>query len=106
MPLSIILHLIANFFAGAFFCNSIPHLSCGLRGEPFPTPFASPPGAGLSSPLVNFLWGFLNLLITLTLLCISRIQISLNTGLILFLLGFFLIGLHLARHFGKVRAGN
>jgi len=105
MPLSIILHLIANFFAGAFFCNSIPHLSCGLRGEPFPSPFARPMGVGLSSPLVNFLWGFLNLVTALALLCISHIQISLNTGLILFLLAFFLLGIYLSWRFGKVR-GN
>ncbi len=33
---------IAVFFAGAFLCNSLPHLACGLSGAPFPTPFAKP----------------------------------------------------------------
>ena len=106
MPLSIILHLVANFFAGIFLCNCIPHLVCGLRGEPFPTPFASPPGAGLSSPVVNFIWGFFNLVIFFALLCLYRVEISLNTGLVLFLAGFFLIGIFMSLHFGKVRAGR
>jgi hypothetical protein len=48
---------IASFFAGAFLCNCIPHLACGLRGETFPTPFANPRGKGPSAPMVNFLWG-------------------------------------------------
>jgi len=45
------------FLAGALLCNGIPHLAAGLRGEPFPTPFARPPGKGKSPPLVNFVWG-------------------------------------------------
>jgi hypothetical protein len=77
-----------------------------LLGESFPSPFASPPGRGLSSPVVNFLWGFLNLVIALALLGVHRIEIGLNTPLVLFLLGFLLIGLMSAWHFGKVRAGR
>ena len=103
---AILLRLVADFFAGAFLCNAIPHLVSGLLGEPFPSPFAQPPGRGLSSPVVNFLWGFLNLVIALALLSIARIEIGLNTPLILFLLGFLLLGLMTAHHFGKVRAGR
>jgi len=106
MMISILLRLVADFFAGAFLCNAIPHLASGLRGEPFPSPFARPPGQGLSSPVVNFVWGFLNLVISLALLSIARIEIGLNTPLILFLLGFLLLGLMMARHFGKVRSGR
>jgi hypothetical protein len=106
MMLTILLRLVADFFAGAFLCNAIPHLASGLRGEPFPSPFARPPGQGLSSPVVNFLWGFLNLVIALFLLSIARIEIALNTPLILFLLGFLLLGLMIASHFGKVRTGR
>jgi len=97
---------VADFFAGAFLCNAIPHLASGLRGEPFPTPFAQPSGQGLSSPVVNFLWGFLNLVIALALLSVARIQIGLNTPLLLFLIGFLLIGLLNAGHFARVRAGR
>jgi len=106
MMLSILLRLVADFFAGAFLCNAIPHLVSGLMGEPFPSPFARPPGRGLSSPVVNFLWGFLNLVIALALLSIARIEIGLNSPLIVFLLGFLLIGVMMAWHFGKVRSGN
>jgi hypothetical protein len=106
MPLEILLHLIADFFAGAFLCNSIPHLCAGLRGEPFPSPFASPPGRGLSSPVVNFIWGFINLLIALALLSIAHIELGLRTPLLCFLLGFLLIGLMTSLHFGKVRGAR
>ena len=54
-------HYLAYFFSGAFLVNSIPHLINGLSGHRFPTPFASPPGKGESSPTVNVLWGALNL---------------------------------------------
>ncbi|MGA9527745.1 MAG: hypothetical protein WBS24_06490 [Terriglobales bacterium] len=60
---------VAYFFAGAFLVNAIPHLVNGVSGRPFPTPFASPPGRGLSSPLVNVLWGALNAAIGYLLLC-------------------------------------
>jgi hypothetical protein len=51
---------VAYFLAGAFLVNAIPHFVNGVSGRPFPTPFASPPGRGLSSPVVNVLWGTLN----------------------------------------------
>jgi hypothetical protein len=54
---------IAFFFSGAFLVNSVPHLVNGLSGRRFPTPFASPPGKGESSPTVNVFWGALNLVV-------------------------------------------
>lgn len=56
-------HFVAYFFGGAFLVNAIPHFTYGVSGRRFPTPFASPPGKGLSSPAVNVLWGSLNLVI-------------------------------------------
>jgi hypothetical protein len=56
-------HLVAYFFGGAFFVNAIPHFINGVSGRRFPTPFASPPGQGLSPAVVNVLWGSLNLVI-------------------------------------------
>ena len=50
-------HLVAWFFGGAFLANAIPHLVNGISGSPFQSPFASPPGQGLSSATVNVLWG-------------------------------------------------
>lgn len=54
---------IACFFAGMFLANAVPHFVSGICGNRFPTPFAKPPGKGLSSPLVNMVWALLNLLI-------------------------------------------
>jgi hypothetical protein len=52
---------VACFFAGMFLANFVPHFVQGISGDRFPTPFAHPPGKGLSSPTVNVLWGLLNL---------------------------------------------
>lgn len=53
-------HYVAWFFGGAFLVNSVPHFVNGVSGRPFPTPFAKPPGRGLSPSWVNVLWGLLN----------------------------------------------
>ena len=102
LPMNI-LYLIAHFFAGAFACNCIPHLVCGLSGEPFPTPFAKPPGVGRSSPMVNFLWGTANMMAAAALWAYSPVIIGFNISAGSFLLGFILIGAFCAQHFGKVR---
>jgi hypothetical protein len=52
---------IASFFAGAFLANVVPHFFHGISGDRFPTPFAHPPGRGLSSPTVNVVWAWINL---------------------------------------------
>jgi hypothetical protein len=54
-------HYLAYFFGGAFLSNSLPHLINGVSGRSFQSPFAKPPGKGLSSSTVNVLWGFFNL---------------------------------------------
>jgi hypothetical protein len=60
---------VAYFFGGAFLVNAVPHFTSGVSGHSFPTPFASPPGRGLSSATVNALWGVFNLAIAYLLLC-------------------------------------
>jgi hypothetical protein len=57
------LHLLSYFLGGAVLGNAVPHLVNGVSGRPFQTPFANPPGQGLSSSTVNVLWGFLNLVV-------------------------------------------
>jgi hypothetical protein len=52
---------VAHFFGAACFANSLPHLIAGLSGQRLPTPFASPPFRGLSSPTVNVAWALVNL---------------------------------------------
>lgn len=65
MPAS---HFLSFFFAGVFFANFVPHFVSGVLGRTFPTPFASPPFRGPSSPRVNVLYSLVNLVAVHTLL--------------------------------------
>jgi hypothetical protein len=78
-------HYIACFFAGMFLANFVPHFVHGISGDAFPTPFAHPPGKGLSSPTVNVLWGLLNLFAGYVLFRVGK----LSDGRVLPLLVFF-----------------
>jgi hypothetical protein len=94
---------IAVFFAGAFLCNSLPHLACGLSGAPFPTPFAKPHGVGNSSPLVNFLWGAANFFAGLYLLQRHPVSVGLGIDFLVLLTGVLALGTFSAVHFARVR---
>ena len=59
---------LAWFFGGAFLANTVPHLINGISGRAFHSPFAKPPGKGLSSPTVNVLWGLFNLAVAYLLI--------------------------------------
>ena len=89
--------------AGALLCNCIPHLSCGLSGTAFPTPFARPRGVGNSPPLINFLWGTSNLFVAIVITTRRFASIETIPGLATLAAGFLLTGLYLSMHFGKVR---
>ena len=97
------MNAIVLFFAGAFLCNSFPHIAAGLRGEIFPTPFAKPHGRGPSSPLVNFLWGAFNALVGLVLLGSQPVAIGLNPSFAPVVFGALAIGIPMSIHFGRVR---
>ncbi len=97
------LHLLATLFSGAFLCNSIPHITAGLRGERFPSPFASPPGKGKSSSTVNVLWGAANLAAGCLLWAAARFELALNVATLVFFAGFVLIGVPMGHHFEAVR---
>ena len=101
-----IIGLIILFFAGAFLCNCLPHFISGLQGRPFPTPFAKPPGVGDSSPVVNVLWGFLNLVIGLALLTRQPLTVHFYPYLAALLVGVLVMALQLSSHFGKVQRGK
>jgi hypothetical protein len=94
---------VVAFFAGAFLCNAIPHLTAGLRGEVFPSPFSKPHGKGPSSPLVNFLWGMLNALIGLALLIHHPFTPGINLDSAALILGVLVMGVFASLHFGRVR---
>jgi hypothetical protein len=61
-------HYIAYLFGGAFLVNAIPHFVSGVTGHPFQSPFATPPGEGLSTAWVNVLWGSANFVVAYLLL--------------------------------------
>ncbi len=67
-------HVLSCFLAGAFLANTVPHFVHGVSGDPFPSPFANPPGKGLSSPTVNVLWGFGNFVVGYLLLRLGKIS--------------------------------
>ena len=70
-------HLIAYFFGGAFLANTIPHLVNGMSGSPFQSPFATPPGQGLSSSTVNVVWGMFNLVVAYILVArVGRFELA------------------------------
>ncbi|MGD0832309.1 MAG: hypothetical protein ABR907_15330 [Terracidiphilus sp.] len=100
-------HFVSYFFAGAFLANAAPHLINGVSGRSFQSPFASPPGQGLSSARVNVLWGFFNLAVAYFLLCRVGNFNLLNTPAVLSLgAGILLMSLMHAHHFGRFHGGR
>jgi len=94
---------LADFFAGAFLCNCLPHLIAGLQGAPFPTPFAKPRGVGLSSALTNFYWSLFNLLVGAGLCAAFPVPAQLSLATLAFAAGVVSLGSYLAVHFSAVR---
>lgn len=92
---------VSYFFGGAFLCNAIPHFVSGVTGRSFPSPFARPPGKGLSSPLVNVAWGAFNIVVSyLLVLRVGTFGIRNTWDAVAFGAGFILMGTLAARFFG------
>jgi len=101
------LHLVAYFFGGAFLGNAVPHLVSGMMGRPFQSPFAKPPGQGLSSSTVNVLWGAVNLVVAYLLVCrVGAFDLHDGPDAAALGLGVFLMSLFSARQFGRFNGGN
>lgn len=101
------LNLVSYFFGGAFLANAVPHFVSGVMGKPFQSPFAKPPGQGLSSSTVNVLWGFFNIVIGYVLVCrVGDFGLKITGDVVAFGLGILAIGLFSARHFGRFHGGN
>jgi hypothetical protein len=81
---------LACFFAGLFLANFVPHFVQGICGNSFPTPFANPPGRGLSLPIVNVLWGLFNLIAGYLLFRAGKISNRKPVTIILFFTGIIL----------------
>ena len=101
------LHYVSHFFGGVFLANAIPHLVSGTMGRSFQSPFAKPPGQGLSSSTVNVLWGFFNLIAGYLLVVrVGSFELRLTTNVLALGVGALLISLHAARHFGQFHGGR
>ncbi|HEY4128046.1 MAG TPA: hypothetical protein VGN70_08390 [Gammaproteobacteria bacterium] len=101
------LHYLSYFFGGAFLINAVPHLVSGLMGRPFQTPFAKPPGKGLSSSTVNVLWGFFNLGVAYVLICrVGDFDLHSAAHVLVLGMGGLVLGLFTARNFGQFHGGN
>ncbi|MCL1942243.1 MAG: hypothetical protein FWF54_01645 [Candidatus Azobacteroides sp.] len=92
---------VACFFAGFILTNFIPHFVKGICGEAFPSPFASPPGKGLSSPMINVLWGLFNLVVGYLLFRAGKISNQRILTVIIFFIGIVLCGITCSISFGR-----
>lgn len=101
------LHDLSYLFGGAILSNAIPHFVAGVMGRPFQSPFAKPPGQGLSSSTVNVAWGFTNLVFAYLLLVrVGPLDLRAVDQIAAAGLGFLLLGLLAARQFGRFNGGN
>ncbi len=91
------------FFAGAVFTNAVPHFVRGVCGQRFPTPFAKPPGRGLSSPRTNVLWACANLAIgTILVLSAAPLNTHPRESIVFLGAGILAAGMATARIFDGV----
>jgi hypothetical protein len=99
--------LLSYFLGGAFLANAIPHFVSGMMGRPFQSPFAKPPGQGLSSSTVNVLWGFFNIVVGYLLVCrVGDFGLKNISDIVTLGLGVLFTALLLARQFGRFHGGN
>ena len=92
---------LACFFSGAFLANVVPHFFHGISGDRFPTPFAKPPGRGLSSPTVNVAWAWVNLVLGYVLLRVGKVSAENPATLGVLLAGVIAISTILSIRFKK-----
>jgi hypothetical protein len=92
-------HYVSAFFAGMFLANFVPHFINGVSGNAFPTPFANPPGKGLSVPVVNVLWALFNLLVGYLLFRVSKITSQNKLALVIFFIGIICMSVMLSMTF-------
>jgi hypothetical protein len=98
---------VAWFAGGLFLMNTVPHLVAGVSGSPFQSPFSSPPGEGLSSALVNVVWGSVNLVVAyLLILRVGSFELRQTKHVVPLGLGMLFCALMLANHFGRFHGGN
>lgn len=90
---------LACLFSGMILANAVPHFVHGISGDRFPTPFAKPPGKGLSSPTTNMAWALANLAAGYVLLRVGGLASGGDTTRAAFFAGIATIGLLSSRLF-------
>jgi hypothetical protein len=101
------LHDVAYFFGGAFLTNALPHLLAGLQGKPFQSPFAHPPGQGLSTSRTNALWGAANVVVAWLLLGkVGAFDIHSPEHAGAAFAGGLILAVLMSRRFGRFNGGN
>ncbi|MBI2036281.1 hypothetical protein HYT17_01515 [Candidatus Microgenomates bacterium] len=102
------MELLWYFLAGAFGFNAIPHLVKGITGQNHMTPFKK-----VSSPVLNIVWSFINILFALFLLGIASgdggLALPWNAGLVdtnllVYLVGGFVMAAYLASFWSNPNA--
>jgi hypothetical protein len=100
-------HLRVLFLRRIFLGNAIPHSVSGTMGRAFQSPFAHPPGKGLSSALVNVLWGAFNIVVGYVLvLRVGTFDLRDTWDAVALGAGFVIIGTVSARLFGPFHGGD
>src|SRR6202162_544477 len=94
-------HYIACFFAGVLLTNVVPHFVYGISGDRFPTPFAHPPGKGLSSPTVNGVSALFNLVVGYILFRVGKVSSGNDSALVVFFAGIVAISIMLSVLFAE-----
>jgi hypothetical protein len=92
---------VACFFAGMLLTNVVPHFVHGISGNRFPTPFANPPGKGLSSPTVNVVWALANLIAGVCLFRLAKLSSGSDLALLVFFAGISVISIMGSVSFAK-----
>ncbi|WES64670.1 nitroreductase family deazaflavin-dependent oxidoreductase [Microbacter sp. GSS18] len=97
------LRILSRALGGALLVNAVPHGVSGLQGRPFPTPFADPPGVGMSPPVTNIAWSAMNLVGGLLVL---RRGIRSRGEAVAVVVGGIASVFVVAAHFGSVMSGG
>jgi hypothetical protein len=92
---------LACFFAGAFLANVVPHFVHGISGNKFPTPFAKPPGIGLSSSTTNVIWALCNVIAGYLLLKAGNVSWANTVSLVVLFIGAAAISIMMSISFRK-----
>ncbi len=101
------LYDVSYFFGGVFLANAVPHFVCGMMGRPFQSPFAKPPGKGLSSSTVNVVWGWVNFVLAYLFIAqVGQFDLRAESQAAAVGAGIILMGVISARSFGRFHGGN